>query len=181
MFIPISRINAASLTRSPHREAHVSAEQSAPSFPETLAAVAAAIEEQARRIRKKYGLSVRITMVSKDGNKSEESAGKGDREELREIVIAPNILQQMSKDSVMQKKIYGYIDEYVAEDHLAADHSLIIYRDGTCTRSPAPSREAARKGRGLHTGQPDLWNGSSTQSLQQKLAFIRARRSNRQP
>lgn len=149
MYIPISRIQAASLTRSPHQEAHAPAESSVLSFSETLAAVAAAIEDQARRIRKKYGLSVQITAVSKDGSNSAESAGKGARDEVREIVIAPNILQQMSKDPVTLRKIYGYIDEYVAKDHLSADRSLIIYRDGTCTLSlSAPPPDQAGKSSG---------------------------------
>lgn len=180
MYIPISRINAASLTRSPQQEAHASAEPSVLSFSETLAAVAAAIEDQARRLRKKYGLSVRITAVSKDGSKSADSAGKGVRD-VREIVIAPNILQQMSKDPVIRRKIDGYIDEYVAKDHVSAEHSLIIYRDGTCTLSFfAPSTEAGKSSE-LPAGQPGLWSGgSSTQDRLQQLAFIRARRANRQ-
>ncbi|AIQ44269.1 hypothetical protein [Paenibacillus sp. FSL R5-0912] len=181
MYIPISRIQAASLTRSPHQEAHAPAESSVLSFSETLAAVAAAIEDQARRIRKKYGLSVQITAVSKDGSNSAESAGKGARDEVREIVIAPNILQQMSKDPVTLRKIYGYIDEYVAKDHLSADRSLIIYRDGTCTLSlSAPPPDQAGKSSGGPAGQPGLWSGSSTQDRLQQLAFIRARRANRQ-
>ena len=183
MYIPISRIHAASLTRSPYQEAHASAEPSVLSFPETLAAVAAAIEDQARRIRKKYGLSVRITAVSKDGSKSVEGSGKGIRDDKREVVIAPNILQQMSKDPVIRSRIDGYIDAYVAEDYLSADHSLIIYRDGTCARPPAaPSPDTARKSSsGPNTALPGLWSGTSTQERLQQLAFIRARRSNRAP
>lgn len=176
MYIPVSRINPGSLTRSPHQAAKASGEQSALSFPETLAAVAAAIEDQVRRIKKKYALTVRVTAVSKDGK---ESTGRGIRDDWQEIEIAPNILQQMSKDPVMQRKVYGYLDEYVGEDH-AADYSLTIHKDGTCTRRPASFTQAGESRR-PGTERVDTLQGSAAQGWQQQLAFIRARRSNRRP
>lgn len=180
MYIPVSRINPASLTRSPHQTAQAASEPSALSFSETLAAVAVAIEEQARRIKKKYGLSVRISAVSKDGK---ESADKGTGDDLHEIVIAPNILQQMSKDAAMQRRVYGYLDEYTGQDPEAARHSLIIHRDGTCSRlvAPAPLHGTAEPVKPPGTGQADSWSGGSAHDRLQQIAFLRARRSNRRP
>ena len=174
MYIPVSRINPGSLTRSPHQAAKASGEPSALSFPETLAAVAAAIEDQVRRIRKKYALSVRVTAVSKDGK---ESTGRAIRDDWQEIEIAPNILQQMSKDPVMQRKVYGYLEEYTGDDH-AADYGLTIHKDGTCTRRPSPQAGESRQ---PSTGPVDAMRGSGAREWQQQLAFIRARRSNRRP
>lgn len=179
MYMPISRINAASLNRSPYHGTKASAGPAALSFPETLAAVASAIEDQAQRIRKKYGLSVRIT--------GKESAGRGvPNHHPQEIVIAPNILQQMSQEPAVQRKIYGYIEEYLAEDagedHRPLSGGLIIYGDGTCSwPASVPVREAVQGSKDPEAVQADGWSGSSAQERLQQLAFIRARRSHREP
>ncbi|QUL54781.1 hypothetical protein KDC22_31825 [Paenibacillus tritici] len=181
MYIPISRINAASLTRSPHQADRNMGGSSVLSFPEMMAAVAASIEDQARRIKRKYGLSVRILAVSKDGSKGNSAAASGVREDRAEIVIAPNILQQMSKDPVLQRKIYGELDAYVRDPHTMSSHSLIVHRDGTCALLPAATGpEAVRELPNLPTGRLDMEGSSYAQDRLQQLAFIRARRSGRQ-
>ncbi|WP_405105250.1 hypothetical protein MHH28_21115 [Paenibacillus sp. FSL K6-1217] len=180
MYIPISRINAASLTRSPHQSDSASGGSSPLSFPEMMAAVAAAMEDQVRRIKKKYGLAVRIMAVAKDCGKR-ESTGAGDRRDRQELVIAPNILQQMSKDPVMQRKVYGYLDEYVREPYSSPGHSLIVHRDGTSTLLPVVSRPAAgQEITHLHTGQPEIAGSLYDQDRLKQLAFLRARRAGRQ-
>ncbi|WP_339312016.1 hypothetical protein [Paenibacillus sp. FSL M7-0896] len=179
MYIPISRINAASLTRSPQQADHTSAGSSSLSFPEMMAAVGAAIEDQARRIKARYRLSVRIMAVAKEGSKGEKT-GAGDRSDQRELIIAPNILQQMSKDPVMQRKVYGYLDEYVREPHSSPGHSLIVHRDGTSSLLPAAPRPAAvQEITHLHTGQPEIAGSLYDQDRLKQLAFLRARRAGR--
>lgn len=176
MVTPISRIQAASLTRTPHQAGAGAAESSVFSFPETLAAVAAATQDQVRRIRQKYGLTVRITAGSPEGSKT----GAGGHSDRPELVIAPNILQQMSKDPALQRRIYGYLDEYVREEYIPGRPGLVIHRDGTCTRPPAEAGpEAAHGGRQLMPGQPERQSPSYTQDRMQQLAFLRARRSGR--
>lgn len=178
MVNPVSRIQAASLARTPHQAGAGAAESSVFSFPETLAAVAAAIEDQARRIRQKYGLTVRITAGSPEGSKT-VAGGHSDRPEL---VIAPNILQQMSKDPVLQRRVYGHLDEYVREPYIPGRPGLVIHRDGTCTRQPAEAGpEAAQGGRHLMAVPPEVQSRSYAQDRLQQLAFLRARRSGRHP
>ncbi|WP_340026389.1 hypothetical protein MHI24_14995 [Paenibacillus sp. FSL K6-1096] len=182
MVIPVSRIRAASLTRAPQQASSGAAESSVFSFPETLAAVAAAIEDQARRIRQKYGLTVRITAVSPHGGNSGQTARTGPEGPgiQRELVIAPNILQQMSKDPVLQHRIYGYLDEYVRREYITGYPGLVVHRDGTCTFPSADSLAEAGQGRGqLMAGPPDMQSRSHAQDRLQQLAFLRARRSGR--
>ncbi|WNS42411.1 hypothetical protein [Paenibacillus sp. MMS20-IR301] len=182
MYIPVSRIHPASLTRAPHPEAHAAAEAPVLSFSETLAAVAAAIEDQARRIRKRYGVSVRITAAAQDSQRSKAAASSDGQPE---IVIAPNILQQMSKETQLQRRIYGYIEEYAAgragPENLGP--VLIIDKDGNCNhllpQASAPE-EAVKENRLPYPGQADLWSGGgSTQDRLQQLAVLRARRAGR--
>lgn len=183
MVNPVSRIQAASLARTPHQAGAGAAESSVFSFPETLAAVAAAIEDQARRIRQKYGLTVRITAGSSEGGASGKTAKTGPEGtvERQELVIAPNILQQMSKDPALQRRIYGYLDEYAREEYIPGRPGLVIHRDGTCTRPPAEAvTEAGRGGGHLMPGPSEMQSRSYAQDRLQQLAFLRARRSGRQ-
>ncbi|WP_379156503.1 DUF6033 family protein [Paenibacillus sp. sgz5001063] len=143
MYNPITGIHGVSLTRPPQQqEFHPSTPVSALSFNETLAAVNAATQAQAERIKRKYGIKVRILTVSADGKESEHPGMSGGGQE---IVIAPNILQQMAKDPVVRSKMYGIIDQHIHTEKISPNpvqplsggkplrHSLIIHMDGTVT------------------------------------------------
>ncbi|WP_019914738.1 DUF6033 family protein [Paenibacillus sp. HW567] len=158
MNIPINGINPISLTRPPQQqEIKASTEISPLSFTATLAAVTAASQAQVQRIKRRYGLNVGILSVDSDEKEiADHSAG----DSLPELVIAPNILQQMARDIVLSKKVYGYIDDFINEDPKGLNHmgqkpgmkttgrSLIIHMDGTFTvlgSSSAASPEEAGK------------------------------------
>ncbi|KWX71842.1 DUF6033 family protein [Paenibacillus jilunlii] len=143
MYIPITGISGVSLTRPPQQpENHSSNPASALSFNETLAAVNAATLDQAERLKRKYGVRVRIQTVSKGGKELEHSGLSGGE---REIIIAPNILQQMAKDPAMRNKVYGALDPYVTQEQTSHNplqllsggrglsHSLIVHQDGSVT------------------------------------------------
>ncbi|QQZ62434.1 hypothetical protein JI735_07520 [Paenibacillus sonchi] len=154
MYIPITGISGVSLTRPPQQpENHSSTPASALSFNETLAAVNAATLDQAERLKRKYGVKVRIQTVSKGGKELEHSGMSGGE---REIIIAPNILQQMAKDPVMRNKVYGTLDPYVTQEQTSQNplqplnggkglsHSLIVHKDGSVAlwSAAASPREA---------------------------------------
>ncbi|OKP99619.1 DUF6033 family protein [Paenibacillus sp. P46E] len=155
MYIPITGIQGVSLTRPPQQqEFHPSTPVSALSFNETLAAVNAATQDQAERIKRKYGIKVRIQTVSPDDQEPEHSGISGGQE----MIIAPNILQQMAKDSALRNKVYGTIDQHIHTDKRSPNplqqlsggktlsHSLIIHTDGTVT---VGSLWASPKGAGI--------------------------------
>ncbi|MHA6531752.1 DUF6033 family protein [Paenibacillus sp. BAC0078] len=158
MNIPINGINPISLTRPPQQpEIKASTETSPFSFTATLAAVTAASQAQVQRIKRKYGLNVGILSVGSD---EKEITDLGASDSLPELVIAPNILQQMVKDTVLSKKVYSYIDDFVNEEPKGLNHmgqklgmkamgrSLIIHKDGTFTvygSSSAASPEDVEK------------------------------------
>lgn len=164
MNIPINGINPISLTRPPQQqEIKASAEISPLSFTATLAAVTAASQAQVQRIKRRYGLNVSILSLESD---EKEITDLGASASLPELVIAPNILQQMSKDTVLSKKVYGYIDDFVHEEPKVPNYtgqkpgmramgrSLIIHKDGTFTRygsssaaSPQETEELKSKAR----------------------------------
>ncbi|CQR58912.1 DUF6033 family protein [Paenibacillus riograndensis] len=160
MYIPITGISGVSLTRPPQQpENHSSTPASALSFNETLAAVNAATMDQAERLKRKYGVRVRIQAVSKGGKELEHSGMSGDE---REIIIAPNILQQMAKDPVMRNKVYGTLDPYVTQEQTSQNplqplkggkglnHSLIVHKDGSVALwSAAASPREAETGKHL--------------------------------
>ncbi|MNC27506.1 hypothetical protein D3C75_756780 [compost metagenome] len=98
-------------------------------------------------MKRKYGVRVRIQTVSTGEKELEHPEMSGGE---REIVIAPNILQQMAKDPAMRNKMYGIIDRYVSEEQTGLvplqplsggktlSHSLIVHKDGTVTVWSAP-------------------------------------------
>lgn len=126
-------------------------------FSEALAEVNTATEDQAQKIRDKYGLTVGIaTLTADEQDIAKRAAGGG----LPEVVIAPNILQQMSRNPATKRKVYGYLDNYINDGTRSleqkeqrygvkvAGRSLIIHKDGTYTVWPAMagSREEVMKG-----------------------------------
>nr|WP_269847433.1 DUF6033 family protein [Paenibacillus sonchi] len=118
-----------------------------------MAAVNAATLDQAERLKRKYGVKVRIQTVSKGGKELEHSGMSGAE---REIIIAPNILQQMAKDPVMRNKVYGTLNPYVTQEQTSQNplqplvggkglsHSLIVHKDGSVAlwSAAASPREA---------------------------------------
>ncbi|MBW4084489.1 DUF6033 family protein [Paenibacillus sp. S150] len=162
MHNPITGINGISLARSPQQqEIHSLTPAAALGFNETLAAVKAATQDQAERMKRKYRVQVRIQTVSTEDQEIKSLGLSGGQQE---IIIAPNILQQMAKDPAMQNKVYAAINPYFQEhqaglkpmeqpnDVQALTHSLIVHKDGKITVWTAPAASAE----GRETGQrPD--------------------------
>lgn len=155
--ISIPGVQPGLITKSPRPQIKESAAAPSFGFSEALAAVNTATEDQAQKIRDTYGLTVGIAALTADEQDiAKRAAGGG----LPEVVIAPNILQQMSRNPATKRKVYGYLDNYINDDTRSleqieqrhgvkvAGRSLIIHKDGTYTVWPAMtgSHEEVMKG-----------------------------------
>ncbi|MHA6529124.1 DUF6033 family protein [Paenibacillus sp. BAC0078] len=127
-------------------------------FKDTLAAASGNESNEAKVISEKYGLSVGVEAIAKN---EKDIVGRGKSGNLQDVVIAPNILQQMKTDGALREKIYGYINYYTTEDKQAFEQleqlggvnivgrSLIVHEDGTYTiwSAGVTSPEEVEKGK----------------------------------
>ncbi|CQR58097.1 DUF6033 family protein [Paenibacillus riograndensis] len=118
----------------------------------------AATADTAALIAQQYGLSVGVESIPKN---EQEIVSRGSRGNLQDVVIAPDIVEQMKTDSKLAEKIKGYIDHYANVDLPAfaqmdamygvtnVGSSLIIHEDGTKTvwSASVTSPEEVEKGR----------------------------------